>query len=143
LGNISWPELYYLPDDMTPSDLPSGPDDIIHPTILTVNECYISSPHMFRLRGEKQTGVMFLDHKLVHGQNQAYRSRVICVRPDGLSGHYDREFQIFLLWPHEKDSGEGDMVKLVIVSQAEPTVIITGIRSCDMMEEGEWFANET
>jgi len=72
---------------------------------------------MFRLREEIQTGIMLLDHKSITNDGATYHSRVICVRPDVLITHRE----IILVWPQENHDGGMAEVKLVIVSEGEPT----------------------
>ncbi|KAG5644353.1 hypothetical protein DXG03_008650 [Asterophora parasitica] len=136
--DIQWPKLCGLPDDLLSSRSPGPP----HPLALLVDCYYVCAPHIFRLRGEVRTGVMFLDHKLIDDDEETYRSRVICVKPDGLI--WRPGMQTVLIWPHDPE-GEvtevGREVKVVIVSEGGPTVIDTGIKSGEMMREDEWFMN--
>ncbi|KAG6817662.1 hypothetical protein H0H87_005419 [Tephrocybe sp. NHM501043] len=103
----------------------------VHPSVLKFGTFYICSPHVFKLREDGQTGAIYLDRRHIDQDDEKYRSREVCVRPDALP---DRISETTLIWPH----GNDDEVQLVIASQGL-VVIKTGIRSFDMMKEEFWL----
>jgi len=128
-----WSKSYRLPDNMKPGDI-SAPGTM-HPMTLEIDATYICSTCMFRIR---DTGVVLLDHILLDSSDGTYRSRVICIRPDGFILTGGGGTDIILVWPQEYS----EEMKLVVASQGLPTVINTGIKSGEVMRERDWFTVE-
>ncbi|KAG6910181.1 hypothetical protein DXG01_012630 [Tephrocybe rancida] len=122
------PILFPLSDNTV--TLTRGTPNPKHPTVLKFGTFYVCSPHIFKLREDGQTGAVYLDHKPLDQDDNFYRSREICVRPDALP---DRTSETTLIWPHG-NVGDYDEVELVIAAQGL-VVIKTGIRSHYMMRE--------
>ncbi|KAG6811947.1 hypothetical protein H0H92_005111 [Tricholoma furcatifolium] len=131
----SVPKLFHLPNDAIRPNI----SDVTHPSSIKFGVFCVCSPHIFKLREDAQSGTVYLDHKFIDQDNELYRSREICIRPDALP---DRNAETTLLWPNENEKEGLDEVELIIASQ-EVIVIKTGIRSCQMMQDSFWFSEGT
>ena len=135
-SGLRWSKSYRLPDNMKPGDI-SAPGTM-HPMTLKINATYICSTCMFRIQQIRGTGVVLLNHLLLDSSDGTYRSRVICIRPDGFILTGGGGTDIILVWPQEYS----EEMKLVVASQGLPTVINTGIKSGEVMRERDWFTVE-